>query len=254
MTTRKAAAPRRALLGATALAGLLAGCATPGPLHVYTTQPRAPVGDIADHSAQGTASVPSFLAAEDALLGFAYDPFTDHFFLRLAPGNRIRVVDRPARAIKREFEVAGLGPGGDLAIRPRDGHVFFLENGSARVTETTRLGDPVRTFILEGLNAAAGIACDSVHNQLLVLHDDRRTVSRHTPDGKNVATLVLEESVGHSLAFDSERQEIYALRATSGVVPPVVRFDTDGKLLPGSGSAGDGLLLDVGPRSFVRVF
>ncbi len=223
-------------------------------MHVYTTLPQRPVGDILDHSAQGSARVPSFLAAEDILLGFAYDPFTDHFFLRLAPGNRIRVVDRPARAIKREFEIAGLGTGGDLSIRPRDGHVFFLEEGSARVTETTRLGRTIRSFVLEGVDVARGIACDAAQGQLLVLHADGRTVSRHSLDGKTIATLTLEQAVGRSLAFDSERQEIYALLATSGVVPPVVRFDAHGKLLPGGGAAGRGLFLDVGPRSFVRVF
>jgi len=247
-TTRKHLGP---LLAAPLV--LLAGCATPGPLHIYTIPPRAPVEAIYDRGTTTAAEVPSFLKADDTLLGFAYDPFTDHFFLRLAPGNKIRVVDRPARAVKREFEVPGLPAGGDLAIRPRDGHVFFLEEKSARITETSRLGKPVRTFALERLSAPAAIAYDTAQDQLLILHPDHRTVSRYDTNGKHLATLTLEATVGASLAFDSERQEIYAPHATSGVPPPVMRFDARGKLLQG-GVAPDALFLDVGPRSFVRVF
>lgn len=239
------------LLAATLV--LLAGCATSGPLHIYTIPPRSPVETIYDRGQTTTTEVPTFLESDDTLLGFAYDPFTDHFFLRLAPGNKIRVVDRPARAIKREFVIPGLPAGGDLAIRPRDGHVFFLEENSLRVTETTRLGKPIRTFTLEGTAAPAALAYDAAQNHLLILQADRRTVSRHALDGKILATLTLETTVGGSLAFDSDRQEIYAPHATSGVPPPVMRFDARGKLLQG-GVAPDALHLDVGHRSFVRVF
>src|SRR5436190_17530024 len=132
MTTRKAERPPRggfesglkpALL---CVALALGGCATPGPMHVYFTGSGAPEV-IGDAGGDRQVDVPSFLEPEDALTGLAYDPFTDHLFLRLAPGNQIRVVDRPARAIKREFTIDGLSAagGGDLAVRPRDGHIFL---------------------------------------------------------------------------------------------------------------------------------
>src|SRR5471032_2047214 len=140
MTTRKLAA--RLLLAAALCALALGGggCATPGPLHVYSlASPTAP--DIADRGPEPALDVPSFLAAGETVTGFAYDPFTDHFFLRLAPGNRIRVVDRPARAVKREFVVSGLPAtgGGDLAVRPRDGHIFLVHPTEPMVIELTRL-------------------------------------------------------------------------------------------------------------------
>src|SRR5690606_28172356 len=82
-----------------------AGCATPGPNHLYAIT-EAQRDTIADHAAPGveTMDLPSFLEPEDTLLGIAYDSYTDHLFLRLAPGNRFRVVDRPDRSIKREFD------------------------------------------------------------------------------------------------------------------------------------------------------
>lgn len=251
-STRKvaAASPRRLLL---LLPLLICACATPGPLHVYTIPPRAPVETIYDRGDATTAEVPSFLGSDDVLLGFAYDPFTDHFFLRLAPGNKIRVVDRPARAIKREFDIDGLPAGGDLAIRPRDGHIFLLEDKSPRIIETSRLGKPLRTFTLDRVNAPAGLAYDAAQNQLLVLHEDGQRVSRHDVDGKLLATLTLEHRVGPALAFDSERQHLYAPLATSGREPPVVVFDLQGKLLR-TVDRTSALFLDLGPRSFVRVF
>src|SRR6185436_8779329 len=95
----------------------LAGCATPGPWHVYLGDAPAPTV-VVDVSGDARTEVPSFLEPEDQLTGLAYDPFTDHLFLRLAPGNKIRVVDRPARAIKREFTIESLSTtgGGDLAV------------------------------------------------------------------------------------------------------------------------------------------
>src|SRR5215203_4359571 len=92
--------PSPSVFIAAILAQLLAsGCATPGPLHIYSVESTQPtmVNDVAG---EARATLPSFLADGERLDGFAYDPFTDHFFLRVGPGNLIRVVDRPARAVK----------------------------------------------------------------------------------------------------------------------------------------------------------
>lgn len=240
---------RKAALALPWVLALLAGCATPGPLHVYSLEPGA--AKVTDTGGERAADVPSHLEPEDHLTGFAYDPYTDHFFLRLEPGNRIRVVDRPARKIKREFEINELGAGGDLAIRPRDGHVFFLESRPVRVVETSRLGKRIRAFDLEGVTAPAGIACDLAQHRLLVLHGDGRNITAHDLEGRKVGALRLEQPAGASLAFDSERRELFAPLASAPNAIGV--FDLDGKLLRCLERV-PGRFVDVGPRSFVRVF
>ncbi|MES2693880.1 MAG: hypothetical protein V4773_10440 [Verrucomicrobiota bacterium] len=232
------------------VAGALAGCATPGPLHVYSLARDRGEKSIADHREGQAAEAPSFLEEEDQLTGFAYDPFTDHFFLRLAPGNKIRVVDRPARAIKREYTAEGLTTGGDLALVPRSGHLFFLDGTPTRVVETSRFGKVVGTFPLEGVSSASGLACDPQKNQLLALHADGRQLSFHDLQGKRLSAITLSKAAAGSLALDAERGELYApLREKAGVLGI---FALDGKLLrelplPAA-------FVDLGPRSFVRVF
>lgn len=236
-----------------AWAGLgLAGCATPGQLHVYFL-PSATAPAVTDSASGRATEVPSFLAPGEEITGFAYDPFTDHFFLRLAPGNRIRVVDRPAQAVKREFDVERLPAdgGGDLAVKPRTGHLFLLHAHEPHVSELTRLGKWVRTLPLDGLTTpAAGIAFDAAHDHLLVLErGPRATVTTFDLDGRRLRAVTLERAVGPSLAFDAQAREFYApLAATPGEMGV---FDEQGRLRR---KAGKGVLIDVGPRSFVRVF
>lgn len=245
MTTRKVAT-------AGVACGLLAGCATPGPLHVYSLSASAPE-TVHDEGDGRTVAVSSFVTPGETLAGFAYDPFTDHFFLRLAPGNRIRVVDRPARAVKREYTIdapAAQGPG-DLAVRPRDGHLFLLLPGATTVLETTRLGKTVGTLALARVaSPPIGIALDPVRDRLLVLHADGRQISVHDLHGGRTATLTLERSVAPSLAVDAEKRELYApLRERADAIGV---FDDAGKLL--RTVRGSGAFIDVGPRSFLRVF
>jgi hypothetical protein len=217
---------------------------------VYSLPGDAAVEEIADHGAEGANAVPSFLEPEDRLAGFAYDPFTDHFFLRLAPGNRIRVVDRPARAIKREFTIDGLGAGGDLAARPRDGHLFFLESSPVRVVETTRLGKIVRTIHCESVTAAAGIAVDPERQRLILLHADGRQLTVHDLEGRRLESHRLAHAVEGSLALDAERGELHA--PLRGSPARIGVFDLQGRQrreLPVAAR-----FVDVGPRSFLRVF
>lgn len=233
-------------------AALLAGCATSGPLHVYAVA-GATAEEIHDRGAGTSASVSSFLQDEERITGFAYDPFTDHFFLRLEPGNEIKVVDRPARAIKRAFTIEGAPRegGGDLAIRPRDGHVFLLHPRQPVVLETSRLGQLRNTIPLAGLKSpASGLAFDPVNNELLVLHSDGRRVSRHTTDGTERDAVTLGRAAGGSLAYDSARREFYAPLRDEAVTIGV--FDASGKLV--RTEAATGRFVDVGERSFVRVF
>jgi len=249
MTTRKNLC---GLAGLSVALAFLSGCATPGPLHVYSLGTGGE-RSVHDTGAGRTAEVPSFLADDDQVIGFAYDPFTDHFFLRLAPGNKIRVVDRPARAIKREFTIDGATTRAlaDLAARPRDGHLFFLEPGTSNVLVTSRLGKTLRTLALaDAPRAPIGLALDTASDRLLVLGGDGRQITHHDQSGARTGTLTLEQAAGPSLAFDAEQREIYApLRDRAGEIGV---FDETGKLLRTSPARG--AFVDVGVRSFVRVF
>lgn len=245
-TTRKTAATALVIL-----ALVFAGCATPGPVHTYTLPAAGAERTIRDEGPERRTDVPSFLGADDRVLGFAYDPFTDHFFLLLAPGDRVRVVDRPARAIKREFELPGdPRPDGDLALRPRDGHLFFLAGGA--VVETTRLGKRLRTFALEGYGTAApaGLAFDATQDRLHALGADGRTLTLHDTAGRTLGTVTLAEPVAGSLAYDGEKREWLApLRARPDELGI---FDAAGRLVRTAPAAGP--FVDTGMRSLVRVF
>lgn len=231
---------------------IVAGCATPGPLHRYTLA-RATSDRVRDDAAGSAAEVPSFLGSGETITGFAYDPFTDHFFLRLAPGNRMRVVDRPARAIKREFPLAGAPStgGGDLAVKPRNGHLFLLHPTEAAVIEVTRFGKHVRTLTLAGAPAPArGIAYDSERDQLWILvAGSMARVACYDLRGARLRDIPLERPVGDALAFDAEKREFHAPLADGNGLGV---FDEQGRLQRTEASTA--AFIDVGPRSFLRVF
>ena len=229
------------------------GCATPGALHVYALASTAHEA-VHDTGPEDAADVPSFLAPKETVTGLAYDPYTDHLFLRLAPGNRIRVVDRPARAIKREFTVAELPKtvGGDLAIRSRDGHVFALVPTASAVVEFTRYGEFVRRFELGGLAAVpAGIAYDPARNQLFVLSGRTPAlITTHALDGRQLASLALDQPITPaSLAYDAEKKEFYV---PLGHADRIGVFGQDGHLR--TTLSEHAIFVDVGPRSFLRMF
>ena len=241
---------------------LCAGCATPGPLHVYTAAPTpsAPLRDLDPYTA-AVGEVPSFVAADESLLGFAYDPFTDHFFLRLAPGDRFRVVDRPARAIKRDFTIPALAlspttAGGDLALRPVDGHVCAAHPTQPAVVEFNRFGQVIRTLPLATLTAPpSALAFDTARDRLLALSGgDLARITVHDRSGQRLAAFALDRAVTRTaLAYDSAQREFYAPLARE---PAVGIFSDQGLLLrtlplP---PAAPPPFLDVGPRSFLRLF
>lgn len=255
MTTRKRAiaAPRRLL--AAALVGVAlggAGCATQGPLHVYTLTAEAE-RPITDTGNGRTAEAPSFLEPEDRISGFAYDPFTDHFFLRLEPGPRIRVVDRPARAIKRELDIAGAPRGGgDLAVRPKDGHLFLLGPEPGQILEVTRFGKLLGEFVLADTRGhVIGLALDTIADRLLALGADGRRVTVHDLRGKFVRELRLDRPAGPALAYDSDQREFYApLRDRP---EEIAVFSEAGRFVRTHPAPAAGLV-DLGQRSLIRVF
>ncbi len=259
MTTRKIPSPLIGL-GALAAAAIgLGGCATPGPLHTYILSTSDSATAIRDRGTDATsAKVPSFLQDGDKLVGFAYDPFTDHFFLRLAPGNTIRVVDRPARAIKREFTVASLPApsGGDLAIRPRDGHVFAAHPTQPAIIEFNRFGETIRTFTLAGTRSPAlGLAYDATRDRLFALHGgDLSYITTHDLSGQRLASVSLDRDVAlTTLAYDPDQREFYTVLregAAIGIFSESGHLVRNSPLTPRSPSA----LIDIGPRSFLRLF
>ncbi len=257
---RRASSPRVARLAAlAALAGsalAFAGCSTPGPTHVY-------LASLAEHPiidrgpGLPDVEISTHLIAVNDLYGMAYDPFTDHLFLRIFPGNYVHVVDRPARAPKRAFAVPDLPEGpGDLAIRSSDRNLFFAHPTLPALLETTLYGRTVRTVTLEHLaGPPAGVAYDQIKNRLLILpsHAAQR-ITLHDLAGQHIGEVILDHAVRPvSLAYDSNAAEFYApLRDR----PAVGVFDSNGRLqrtLPHpDGRPHD--FIDVGPRSLIRMF
>lgn len=244
----------------------LGGCATPGPTHLYVASAHRPavivdVGPAHDGTAAGQrVDVPSFLQPGERLLGLAYDAFTDHLFLRLAPGDRIRVVDRPARRIKRQFVAEGVPAtgDGDLAIRSRDRHLFLAHPTETAVIEVTLQGAFVRTIVLEtGASPPAGLAYDQERDELLVLSGgDLAHVARFDLSGKRLGGVALDRDVELvALAFDSVAREFYVpLRGgrSVGVFNANGHRQREVPLPTGTPAGVRGM--DVGPRSAVRLF
>ncbi len=236
-----------------------AACSTPGPAHAYLFSPgeEAVVRDTDPSDGTERASVPVFVQSGEQVLGLAYEPFTDHLFLRLAPGDRVRVIDRPARAIKREFTASALPPGGhDLAVRSRDRHLFFTHPEAATLIETDAQGRFERSVPLAGLSAGpTGVAHDPVRGEFLVLEAARsRRVLRFDETGAARGEIPLELPVdGVSLGFDPDRRELYASLADQSALGV---FAEDGRLLrrlPRPPATRD-VLVDVGRRALLRLF
>lgn len=236
---------------------LTAGCSTPGPLHLYSTSERGET--VHDRALQPdeAADTSGFTAPEETVTGFAYDPYTDHFFLLLAPGDRIRVVDRPARKIKREMPLreVGVNVAGDLAARPIDGHLFLLVPGQAVVVQTNRFGDHIRTHALS-VPPPTAVAVDPERAVLWALRADGRTLDGLSLDSwEPMRTVTLAAAVAPSLAYDAVARELYApLLADGGRPREVGVFNEAGALVRQLPLPKGDTLIDVGPHSFLRVF
>lgn len=247
---------------AASIAGLLlAGCSTPGPSHAYVFSPARPesVADIDPVAGAERSSVPAYLGPEENVVAFAYDPYTDHFFFRIFPGNYVRVVDRPARRIKRDFLAEGVSIGGhDFAIRSRDRHFFFSDPLRPALVETNVEGKFVRLVNLTGLTAPVhGVAHDLARDELLILPDATGSrLLRYTPSGELVREIKLAARVdGLSLGYDSDERASFARLSGESAIGA---FSDDGTLLrrlPMPAEAvGQKVFIDLGPRSLLRLF
>lgn len=257
LTRRAAALTTRKLAAPAALATLLlCGCATPGPNHAYLAgRADAPIIDV--RPGVPDVEVPTYLASFNELYGIAYDPFTDHLFLRVFPGDFIRVIDRPARAIKRNFYVPSLPAGpGDLAIRSRDRHLFFAHPVEPVIVETNLYGRFVRNITLDLLaGPPSGVAYDQKNDRLLILQGgDLTSVGTYDLAGKRLSGVALDRNVRlGSLAYDSVAAELYVPLADENAVGI---FGADGLLLRTLpvASPDSHRFVDVGPRSLLRMF
>ncbi len=236
-----------------------AGCATPGLNHLYviSDSQHETIKDYAAPEVE-TMDIPSFLDSADVLLGLAYDSYTDHLFMRLAPGNEFRVVDRPDRSIKREFTAADIttSGGGDLAIRSRDRHLFLSHPTRPALIEITLYGKSIRTITLaQFTRPPTGVAYDQKRDLLYVLRGgDLTHIVTYDLNGQRIKGTALDRDVLLStLAYDSDAREFYVQLRESHDIGV---FDQQGNLLRTIEItfAENPAHFDVGPRSFLRLF
>lgn len=236
-----------------------AACSTPGPGHAYLYSPALgpTVRDLDPGTGAERAGVAAFVGPGEHVLGLAYEPYTDHLFIRLHPGNHVRVIDRPAGAVKREFLAPALPPGGhDLALRSRDRNVFFTDATGPALFRTDRHGALAAYIRLEGLQTPPwGVAHDALRDELLILaHETSDRVLRHALDGSALGEVPLSHPVqGISLGFDSDAREYFASLADGSAIGV---FDEQGRLLrrlPRPAPERE-TFIDVGPRSLLRLF
>jgi hypothetical protein len=237
---------------------LLAGCATSGPNHLYV----AAEADAALHDVgPQPKDLPQAVAPDERVLGLAYDFNTDHLFLRIAPAQVIRVIERPSGKVLREMPLPAelkTDRSADLAIRSGDRHLFAVGPDGLAVVELTLFGAFLRQITMSGLEGpAAGLAYDQKSNRLLVLTAPSPAAARIGavgPDGHVTYYVTLDSPVrAVSLGYDSDAQHCFVPLAEGNAVG---EFDATGALVAThpSGSNGPVTALDAGPRSFVRVF
>jgi len=264
-----------ALLAAMTALGL-AGCATGGPNHVYvTTEGNAAIRDLGP---AGT-DLARVVAPGERVLGLAYDFNTDHLFLRIAPAQVIRVIERPSGKVLREMplsldnsptdEVVGTNTGlaaasngagsphsADLAIRSRDRHLFAVHPDGRSIVELTLFGQFVRRLELIGLDGRiGGLAFDQRNDGLLVLTAGQPArIGAVGGEGQVTPFATLSAPVSPvSLGYDSDAGHCFVPLAGG---TELGEFDASGALVNKIplGSGTPITAIDAGPRSFVRVF
>lgn len=238
------------------------GCATQGPNHLYAiTTAGRPIVDMST-AEQAQTTVASHTLGTDLVCGLAYESFLDHLFVRLAPGDVIREIERPSGRLFRQYVIKDIPrfaadaiptPDG-LAVRSRDRHLFLTLPGEDReIAEVNRECRLVRRIPL-GLTHGriAGLAFDQVHDRLLILYaQPAAVIAVVSLDGREEKLISLAESVRPvGLGYDSDREEFFIPLADGKTVGT---FDREGKLLARQPVAEAGAL-DAGPRSAIRVF
>ncbi|HVT72164.1 MAG TPA: hypothetical protein VHD61_03445 [Lacunisphaera sp.] len=240
------------------------GCATRGPNHVYLV--RAAAEAVEDVGPAGHDLAHAVHDGESAT-GLAYDFNTDHLFLRIAPAQVIRVIERPSGKVLREMPLGddckstagrdGRFAPADLAIRSSDRHLFAVGADGRSVVELTLYGGFVRRLAVTGCeDAIRGLAYDQRDGRLLVLGLQQGVprVGALGPDGHVTYYVTFAIPVSAvSLGYDSDARHLFVPLADGTTLG---EFDETGALvrsIPGVPGAAI-TAVDAGPRSFVRVF
>lgn len=246
---------RRLSCGLACLSLFLAGCATRGPNHIYLTT----AADRAVHDlGPSRTRVTDVIFSGEQVLGLAYDFNTDHLFLRVAPAQVIRVVERPSGKILREMplpvELQTAQPA-DLAIRASDRHLFAAHPDGKSIVELTLFGQVVRRIELANPDGAiGGLAYDQKNRRLLVLFaGSTPRVGAVAPDGNVTYYVTFPAPLNPvSLGYDSDAARYFVPLAGLGGLG---EFDSAGNQVAVHAAGGQPITaLDAGPRSFVRVF
>lgn len=243
-------------LGLLLAAALLSGCATRGPNHIYLTSDNSSaVQDVGPTP----AAVAGAVAPGERVTGLAYDFNTDHLFLRIAPAQIIRVIERPSGKILREMplpdDLKTTNPA-DLAVRSRDRHLFAVGPDARSIVELTLFGESIRRFELRApVEPIGGLAYDQKNHRLLVLTaTSPARVGSVAPDGFVTYYVTLARAVRPiSLGYDSDARHYFVPLADG---TSLGEFDATGAVVKTHRSEDIGAItaLDAGPRSFVRVF
>lgn len=252
-TTRKLGRGWLAILLCAAV-GVVSGCATSGPNHVYVVTASSPA--VQDLGPAG-APLPGILQPGEQAVGLAYDFNTDHLFVRVAPAQVIRVIERPSGKTLREMPLPPdlrTDRPADLATRSKDRHLFVLHPDGNAVVELSLFGEFIRRIGLSGVaSPAGGLAYDQKNDRLLVLSADRSArIGAVEPNGHVTYYVTLAAAVDPvSLGYDSDAGHFFVPLNGASVLG---EFDAAGNLVGTHTLDGKVTAVDAGPRAFVRVF
>lgn len=243
----------------------LGGCATPGPTHVYWAAASSSALHDLETASGERRTLDGHVKKGEVIVGLAYDYFTDYLFLRLSPGDVIRIVNRPAgtrvRDLKLTPEVA-VSPDEtavnslDITVRSRDRHIFAIDPRETAIIEFTLAGEMIRRIKIASppRGPIGGLGFDQHRDHLVVLFASSPAVlAEVTLDGTIVHQTNLAAAVHPvSLGCDSDAGEYFVPLADGAIGA----FDRDGHLLrthrvpAGVTPAAIG----AGPRAFLRLF
>jgi hypothetical protein len=243
----------------------LGGCATPGPTHVYWAAASGLTVYDLETASGDRRSLDGQIKKGEEIVGLAYDQFTDYLFLRLKPGDVIRIVNRPAGSPVRDLKLTpeiALAPGEtpmnslDLTVRSRNRHLFAIDPREPVIVEFTLAGEMVRKIKLANppRGPVGGLGFDDRRDRLVVLFASSPAVlAEVTLDGTIVHQTNLAATVHPvSLGCDAEAGEYFVPLADGAIGV----FDREGHLLR-SHQVPAGVApaaIGAGPRAFLRVF
>jgi hypothetical protein len=236
----------------------LTGCATRGPMHLYSAGDGAlPIHDQGLETGTDNA-LGGFLQPGDRVIGLGYEHNTDYIWVRLAPGNRLLTIKRGIQELWYDYSLpdAFLLPPestGDLAVRSFNRMVYAVMSEPGTIGKVTRYGEVLETFRPDDHSAEiGGLAWDQVNDLLLVLYSATGEVAAYAKETQVVSRVQLDAAINAmTLAYDSNRARFYVPLAEPGWVG---EFDAEGQLLARLPWPKGMTAMDAGQRSLIRLF